>query len=47
MTTELALAIVLGLAIAFAQTAAHWWRCRSPLWQVNDEMARARRRRQP
>lgn len=45
MTTELALAVALGLVVAFARTATHWWRCRTPLGLVNAELARARERR--
>jgi hypothetical protein len=48
MTLELGLAVLVGVAIAFAQTATHWWRCRAPLWMVNDQLARERaRRRRP
>jgi hypothetical protein len=46
MTTELALALMLGIAIAFARTGVDWWRCRTPLGLVNFELIRARRRRQ-
>lgn len=45
MTIELALVVALGLAVAFARSAAQWWRCRTPLGLVNHELARARERR--
>lgn len=44
MTTELALAIILGLLIALARAQA-WRACRTPLGRVNYELARARARR--
>jgi hypothetical protein len=46
MSLELALVVAVGLAVAFARSAAQWWACRTPLGIVNFEMARARRRRQ-
>jgi hypothetical protein len=45
MTIELALTVVIGVAVAFARSAADWWRCRAPLALVNHELARARERR--
>ena len=45
MTTELAFAVAIGLAVAFARSAGQWWACRTPLGLVNYELARARRRR--
>jgi hypothetical protein len=45
MTLELALTLLIGVAVAFARSAADWWRCRTPLELVNDELARARERR--
>ena len=45
MTTELAIAVALGLAVAFARAGTVWWTCRTPLGRVNYELAQARARR--
>lgn len=44
MTTELALAVVLGLVVGLARAGA-WWACRTPIGRVNFELARVRARR--
>jgi hypothetical protein len=47
MTTELAVAVILGLLVALARIQA-WRACRTPLGRVNYEMAQVRaRRRKP
>jgi len=45
MTTELALVVVAGVAVAFAESALTWWRWRDPCARVNGELARVRARR--